>query len=121
MARPDRAKYPTHTPRAGGIRPKSPDNSHTITSVENGVLAAAAKNPAVPSRTNAAGGGAQVGPSGWRISPSAPPPHPPIKSAGPNTPPDPPLPTVRLVVTNFPTAIAPSNPAVNASGRESTS
>src|SRR5271167_2791716 len=43
---PDSRKHPTQTPRAGAISPKSPVRSHTITSVENGVLAAAANKPA---------------------------------------------------------------------------
>src|SRR5262249_1994606 len=58
-ARSDSTKHPTQTPRAGATSPNSPVISHTITRVENGVLAAAAKNPAIPSRAHAAGGGAK--------------------------------------------------------------
>src|SRR5271167_1046894 len=63
-SRPDSRKHPTQTPRAGAISPKSPVSSHTITSVENGVLAAAAKKPAMPTSRNAVGGGIHCGPSG---------------------------------------------------------
>src|SRR5271170_4295401 len=63
-SRPDSRKHPTQTPSTGAISPKPPVRSHTITSVENGVLAAAAKKPAIPTSRNAFGGGAHCGPSG---------------------------------------------------------
>src|ERR1700683_5561991 len=63
-SRPDSRKHPTQTPRRGAISPKSPVSSHTITSVDNGVLAAAAKKPAIPTSRNGVGGGIHGGRSG---------------------------------------------------------
>ena len=48
--------------------------------------------------------------------PSAPPPQPPITIDGPNTPPEPPLPMVRLVVRILPSATASSSPAAASVG-----
>ena len=74
--------------------------------VEIGVLAAAAKNPAMPTITKLAGFGTKAGQSPWKASPTAPPPHPPMTIEGPKTPPEPPLPIVRLVVRILPSAMA---------------
>src|SRR5581483_1166731 len=79
--------------------------------VENGVLAAAAKNPAMPTTANAAGCGANAGHRWFSPSPTAPPAHPPITIDGPNTPPDPPDPIVSPVVRILPTDTARSTPA----------
>jgi hypothetical protein len=79
-------------------------------SVENGVLAAA-KNPAMPMITKLAGCGTRPGHAWWNTVPTAPPVQPPMTIAGPNTPPDPPLPIVRLVVRILPRATATSTPA----------
>src|SRR4051812_29920801 len=77
-----------------------------MTSVEIGVLAAAAKNPAMPTMTNVAGCGARAGHRRCSTTPRAPPPQPPITIDGPNTPPDPPPPIVSPVVRILPTATA---------------
>ena len=85
--------------------------SLTMTSVENGVLAAAAKKPAMPTMTKVAGCGTSAGQSQWRRIPSAPPPQPPMTIDGPKTPPEPPLPMVRPVVRILPRATASSTRA----------
>ena len=54
-------------------------------SVEKGVFAAAAKNPAMPTITKLAGCGTSHGKRLWNMIPMAPPPHPPITIEGPNT------------------------------------
>ena len=93
------------THREGSSRVYPPVNSLTMISVENGVLAAAAKKPAMPTITKLAGCGTRWGQRLWNTMPSAPPPQPPITIDGPKTPPEPPLPIVRPVVTIFPSAI----------------
>ena len=63
-------------------------------SVENGVFAAAAKKPAIPTMTKLAG--MRRGPGHqMEARPPAPRPHPPMTIEGPNTPPEPPLPIVK--------------------------
>ncbi len=86
--------------------------SLTIIKVENGVFAAAAKKPAMPTSANAAGLSCSPGNIRPSTMPSAPPPQPPMTIEGPNTPPEPPLPIVKLVVRIFPNAIASSAAAV---------
>ena len=83
-------------------------------SVEKGVLAAAAKKPAMPMITKVAGWGTSDGHQLCKSSPKAPPPQPPMTIDGPNTPPEPPLPMVRPVVRILPSAIARSTQALTA-------
>ena len=90
--------------------------SLTITSVETGVLAAAAKKPAMPTITNVAGWGTSAGQNQCRTIPNAPPPQPPMTMLGPKTPPEPPLPMVRPVVRILPRATARRTRAKNKLG-----
>jgi hypothetical protein len=91
-----------------------------MTRVEKGVLAAAAKKPAMPTTTNAAGWGTRPGQAvpknQLRTMPRAPPPQPPMTIDGPNTPPEPPLPMVSPVVRILPKATHSSTRAKNTLG-----
>ncbi len=84
--------------------------------VEKGVFAAAAKKPAIPTTANALGSGANLGQIEWIANPRAPPALAPITIEGPNTPPEPPEPIVRLVVSILPIAMANNSPAPSFSG-----
>ena len=81
-------------------------------SVENGVFAAAAKKPAMPTTTKLAGCGTSQGERWCKQIPKAPPPQPPMTIDGPKTPPEPPLPMVRPVVKILPKAMANRTSAV---------
>ena len=104
--RSDKRNERVQTQSAGSRSPYPPVISLTMTIVENGVFAAAAKKPPMPTITKAAGFGTREGAYRCRMMPSAPPPQPPITIDGPKTPPEPPLPIVRLVVAIFPRAMA---------------
>src|SRR5271170_7675750 len=66
----------------------------------------------MPTITKLAGCGARLGQIWLSAIPRAPAPQPPMTIDGPKTPPEPPLPIVRLVVTILPSATAMSTPAV---------
>ena len=72
--------------------------------VEIGVLETAVKKPAMPTTTKAPGSVTTVGMMPWNIFPTAPPMAPPMTTEGPKTPPLPPDPMEKEVVSTFPSA-----------------
>ena len=91
-----------HTHIAGSSRLWLPDISATITIAVIGMRIALARKPAMPTSANAAGWMPNdAGRTRAKKSPTAAPSVPPHTSAGANTPPDPPEPTVNAVAMAF--------------------
>ena len=88
----------------GRVRVKSPVISTTLATAVSGARAAEANTAPIATTAYSAGCPA-AGPSRWPvISPKAMPEVAPMNSDGANTPPDPPMPMVRLHAMIFPAA-----------------
>ncbi len=95
---------------SGRMMVYSPVSSNMMITAVMGARAAPAKTAPIPISPYAPTGPAMPGATWWAVSPNAAPSMAPMNSEGAKTPPEPPMPMVRLVAAILPTSSTTRKP-----------